>query len=104
MNDIAAPKHGALAWLWLAAGVVALDQATKWVVVRNFGLYEVATLLPVLDLTRLHNTGVSPTASRGTDDPRLPAIVLHTKLSSPRMMNDTTNSEIVWTSCTLLAI
>jgi len=59
VNDIAAPKHGALAWLWLAAGVVALDQATKWVVVRNFGLYEVATLLPVLDLTRLHNTGAA---------------------------------------------
>ena len=59
MNETTAPKHGALAWLWLAAGVIALDQLTKWVVVRNFGLYEVATLLPVLDLTRLHNTGAA---------------------------------------------
>jgi len=59
VNDTAAPKHGALAWLWLAAGVIALDQFTKWVVVRSFDLYEVATLLPVLDLTRLHNTGAA---------------------------------------------
>jgi len=54
-----AAKHGALNWLWLAAGTVALDQLSKWAVVRNFALYEVVTLLPVLDFTRLHNTGAA---------------------------------------------
>lgn len=52
-------KHGALNWLWVAAGVVALDQLGKWAVVRNFALYEVVTLAPVLDFTRLHNTGAA---------------------------------------------
>ncbi len=59
MSTTAAAKHGALNWLWVAAGVVALDQLSKWAVVRNFTLYEVVTLLPVLDFTRLHNTGAA---------------------------------------------
>lgn len=54
-----ATKHGALNWWWAAAGVIGLDQLTKWAIVRNFDLYEVAPLLPVLDFTRLHNTGAA---------------------------------------------
>ncbi len=48
-----------LVWLWLSAAIVALDQATKWMVIQRFELYERVELLPVLGLTRLHNTGAA---------------------------------------------
>jgi signal peptidase II len=48
-----------LVWLWLSAAIVALDQVTKWMVVQRFELYERVELLPVLGLTRLHNTGAA---------------------------------------------
>ena len=48
-----------LRWLWLAAAVVVLDQATKWAIVQSMELFEVNPILPVLDITRLHNTGAA---------------------------------------------
>ena len=59
MNDSTVPRHGALNWLWASAGVIVLDQLSKWAVIRNFDLYEVAPLLSALDFTRLHNTGAA---------------------------------------------
>jgi signal peptidase II len=47
------------AWLWLSASVIALDQATKFLVTRFFELYERVEVLPVLDFTLLHNTGAA---------------------------------------------
>ena len=47
------------AWLWLSAGVIALDQATKFLVSRFLDLYERVEVLPVLDFTLLHNTGAA---------------------------------------------
>ena len=47
------------AWLWLSAAVIALDQATKFLVTRFFELYERVEVLPVLDFTLLHNTGAA---------------------------------------------
>jgi signal peptidase II len=47
------------AWLWLSLVVVALDQATKFLVTRFFELYERVEVLPVLDFTLLHNTGAA---------------------------------------------
>lgn len=55
-------RHGrgtALHWLWLSAVIVVADQVTKWLVVERFALYERVELLPVLDLTRLHNVGAA---------------------------------------------
>ncbi|MCC7197959.1 MAG: lipoprotein signal peptidase [Gammaproteobacteria bacterium] len=49
----------ALRWLWLAVAVIALDQATKAWVVATFELFEVLPVLPVFDLTRLHNPGAA---------------------------------------------
>ena len=46
-------------WLPLTAGVIALDQATKLAIVKHFELYERISVLPVLDITRLHNTGAA---------------------------------------------
>ncbi len=50
--------HG-LRWLWLAAAVIVADQLTKAYIVGNFDLYEVLEVLPVLEITRLHNTGAA---------------------------------------------
>jgi signal peptidase II len=62
MNTTALPyvqrTHPA-AWLWLSAAVIALDQATKFLVTRFFELYERVEVLPVLDFTLLHNTGAA---------------------------------------------
>ena len=47
------------AWLWLSLAVIGLDQATKFLVLRFFALYERVEVLPVLDFTLLHNTGAA---------------------------------------------
>lgn len=46
-------------WLPLTAAIIVLDQATKAWIDRHFELYEGVTVLPVLDITRLHNTGAA---------------------------------------------
>ena len=47
------------AWLWLSLAVIGLDQATKFLVLRFFELYERVEVLPVLDFTLLHNRGAA---------------------------------------------
>jgi signal peptidase II len=46
-------------WLPLSAGVIVIDQLTKLEIVKHFELYERIEVLPVLDITRLHNTGAA---------------------------------------------
>jgi signal peptidase II len=46
-------------WLPLSAGVILVDQLTKLWIVKHFDLYERIQVLPVLDITRLHNTGAA---------------------------------------------
>ena len=53
------PTRGASNWLWLSALVVLLDQATKVLVTSSLELYERIVLLPILELTRLHNEGAA---------------------------------------------
>jgi signal peptidase II len=50
---------GASSWLWLSAVVIGLDQLTKFLIVENLAEFEELTLLPVLELMRLHNEGVA---------------------------------------------
>lgn len=52
-------KPGSLQWLWLAAAIIVADQVTKLFIESRFELYEVLEVLPVLDITRLHNTGAA---------------------------------------------
>ena len=62
MNETAArndTSRGALQWLWLSAGIVLADQVTKLYIVLNFALYDRIQLLPVLGITRMHNTGAA---------------------------------------------
>jgi signal peptidase II len=53
------PAASGWRWLPLGAAVVALDQASKAWIERHFDLYQSVALLPVLNITRLHNTGAA---------------------------------------------
>lgn len=53
------PTKGASSWLWLSLCVILLDQVTKAMITSALDVYERIELLPVLDLTRLHNTGAA---------------------------------------------
>ncbi len=53
------PSTTAARWLWLSALVIALDQASKALIVAKFELFERRALLPVLEITRLHNKGAA---------------------------------------------
>jgi signal peptidase II len=46
-------------WLLVAALIVVLDQAAKAFIVAHFGEFEFKTLLPVLDVTCMHNVGAA---------------------------------------------
>jgi signal peptidase II len=50
---------GALPWLWMSVLVIALDQVTKRMITARFDLYESIAVWPILDITRLHNTGAA---------------------------------------------
>jgi signal peptidase II len=52
-------ERTAIRWLWLSVVVVLLDQVTKLYIVAHFELYERLEVLPLLDITRLHNTGAA---------------------------------------------
>jgi signal peptidase II len=54
------PKRGrAASWLLVSVLVVLADQASKYYITQNFGEFEHITLLPVLDITRMHNVGAA---------------------------------------------
>lgn len=59
MSAIEPVGNAGLRWLWLSAAVIVLDQLTKFVIVQSFALYDVVEVLPIFDLTRLHNTGAA---------------------------------------------
>ena len=57
--EVPALPGSSLAWLWLSALVVVLDQATKWL---SQGLLDYGVpnrILPVFDLTLLYNRGAA---------------------------------------------
>ena len=52
-------------WLWLSGLVILVDQVTKQLVVKNYGLYDSTRLLEWLNLTLMHNTGAAFSILRG---------------------------------------
>jgi signal peptidase II len=50
---------GASNWLWLTMAVVALDQWSKRWIMLHFDEFERVTLLPTLEIMRLHNQGAA---------------------------------------------
>ena len=55
----AIPGRGSLPYLVLSVAVVALDQLTKFLIERHLAMFESVSVLPVLEITRLHNTGAA---------------------------------------------
>jgi len=47
------------AWLWLSGIVVIADQITKEYITLHFGEFEFRSVLPILDITRMHNVGAA---------------------------------------------
>jgi signal peptidase II len=63
--------------LWLGAGVLALDQATKALVRWNLTVHDSVTLIPgLLDLTHVRNTGAAFGVLNAVDFPFKPAVML----------------------------
>ena len=53
-------KRGrAVAWLLLSACVVLADQVSKAYITRHFMEFEFIRILPILDITRMHNVGAA---------------------------------------------
>ncbi len=46
-------------WLFLSAFVILADQLSKRYIVGHFGEFEVTNVLPVLDITLMHNVGAA---------------------------------------------
>jgi signal peptidase II len=46
-------------WLWLSLIVLALDQATKWLVMAGLEPFEVIEIVPNINLTLMFNTGAA---------------------------------------------
>jgi len=56
---VAETRGRASAWLLLSAAIVVVDQLTKAYITRHFGVFEFTSVLPILDITRLHNVGAA---------------------------------------------
>jgi len=52
-------ERGALRWLWLSLAVILLDHLTKWLATSLLAYATPVAVLPVFDLTLLHNTGAA---------------------------------------------
>jgi signal peptidase II len=52
-------QRGSLPYLALSGAVVVLDQLTKFLIERHLAMFESVSVLPVLEITRLHNTGAA---------------------------------------------
>ncbi|NND60755.1 MAG: lipoprotein signal peptidase [Gammaproteobacteria bacterium] len=57
--DKTRPGRRAWAWLLWSAIVIVLDQVTKLYIVGNFEYRQRIEIMPLLDITRLHNPGAA---------------------------------------------
>jgi signal peptidase II len=60
-NMTVVEKNGGrpIAWLLLSACIVLADQISKAYITRHFGEFEFTSVLPILDITRMHNVGAA---------------------------------------------
>ena len=52
-------RGSAAIWLVLSAAVVLADQISKSYIAAHFGEFEFITVLPILEITRMHNVGAA---------------------------------------------
>ena len=53
------PRNRSAMWLLLSAFIVVLDQLSKLYITNHFGEFEFTSVLPILDITRMHNVGAA---------------------------------------------
>jgi signal peptidase II len=59
-NIMMSDRTGSAArWLFLSIAVVVLDQISKSYIAQHFGEFEFIRVLPILDITRMHNVGAA---------------------------------------------
>ncbi len=59
-NVVAVDRRARAAnWLGLSAVIVLMDQVSKAYIVRHFDEFDFIGVLPVLDITRIHNVGAA---------------------------------------------
>ena len=59
-NVMAEDRTGSAAsWLILSVLVVVIDQISKSYIAAHFGEFEFIRVLPILDITRMHNVGAA---------------------------------------------
>jgi signal peptidase II len=61
-QSVAAPGQSgkrATAWLLVSALIVIADQLSKEYITQHLGEFEFRTVLPILDITRMHNVGAA---------------------------------------------
>jgi signal peptidase II len=56
---VAGARRSGLVYLWLTLLVIVLDQLTKTAVEHSLNLYASFVVLPVFEISRLHNTGAA---------------------------------------------
>ena len=54
-----AQRRRATRWLFLSACIVLADQISKSYIAQHFGEFEHISVLPILDITRMHNVGAA---------------------------------------------
>src|SRR5580692_1426656 len=54
-----AQRSRAARWLFLSACIVLADQISKSYITQHFGEFEHISVLPILDITRMHNVGAA---------------------------------------------
>lgn len=52
-------RDGSWRWLWLSAGVIALDQLSKFIIDRDLSAYRSIRVLPFFNLVLIRNTGAA---------------------------------------------
>jgi signal peptidase II len=54
-----AQRNRAARWLFFSACIVLADQLSKRYIAQRFGEFEHISVLPILDITRMHNVGAA---------------------------------------------
>jgi signal peptidase II len=48
-----------LKWTWVSLLVIVLDQITKWLATANLQMFQPVEVMPLFNLTLMHNTGAA---------------------------------------------
>jgi signal peptidase II len=59
IGKLRAARGGAWPWMVLSLLVIVLDRISKYIISAHLGLYDSIILLPVFNLTLMHNTGAA---------------------------------------------